>query len=138
MAKRVRNKVTNSGANTNSENNSDANTAFTQAPNTRFTSRGPGGFPVTGETMKASAQFMFNPNYGMPSIPICFYVTPASFRMFNQASMWNPSFYGMQHAFGGSSGGLMGGGGPGGIFFVPPNFGTTGNFFGHSTGTAGG
>ncbi|XP_073841369.1 serine protease nudel [Musca autumnalis] len=99
----------------------------------QFTSRGPvGGFPVTGETMKASAQFMFNPNYGVPSIPICFYVSPANVRMVNQVPLWTPSFFGMAGGFAGSSGG------PGGIFFVPQNFGTSGNFFGHSAGTAGG
>ncbi|XP_060656762.1 serine protease nudel [Drosophila nasuta] len=105
---------------------------FTASPSVQFTSRGPGGFPVSGETMKASAQFMFNPNFGMPSIPVCFYMTPANFRM----PMWSPtpSFMGMQSGhFGGSSNAA------GGIFFVPQQqFGPTGNFFGGSAGTAGG
>ncbi|KAH8302029.1 hypothetical protein KR044_001962 [Drosophila immigrans] len=105
---------------------------FTASPSVQFTSRGPAGFPVSGETMKASAQFMFNPNFGMPSIPVCFYMTPANFRM----PMWSPtpSFMGMQGAhFGGSSNAA------GGIFFVPQQqFGPTGNFFGGSAGTAGG
>ncbi|KAH8365787.1 hypothetical protein KR093_004396 [Drosophila rubida] len=105
---------------------------FTASPSVQFTSRGPAGFPVSGETMKASAQFMFNPNFGMPSIPVCFYMTPANFRM----PMWSPtpSFMGMQGAhFAGSSNAA------GGIFFVPQQqFGPTGNFFGGSAGTAGG
>ncbi|XP_046808532.1 serine protease nudel [Lucilia cuprina] len=112
--------------------------SYTQSSAVQFTSRAPvGGFPVTGETMKASAQFMFNPNFGAPTIPICFYVSPANLRMVNQVPLWTPSYFGMPGGFGGSSGGVMGGaGGPGGIFFVPQNFGTTGNFFGHTTGTA--
>ncbi|KAM8710459.1 hypothetical protein ACLKA7_017128 [Drosophila subpalustris] len=106
---------------------------FTASPSVQFTSRGPGGFPVSGETMKASAQFMFNPNFGMPSIPVCFYMTPANFRM----PMWSPtpSFMGMQ---GGHFGGSSNAGG-GGIFFVPQQqFGPTGNFFGGTAGSAGG
>ncbi|KAM7355778.1 serine protease nudel isoform 2-T2 [Cochliomyia hominivorax] len=112
--------------------------SYTQSSTVQFTSRGPGGvFPVTGETMKASAQFMFNPNFGMPTIPVCFYVSPANLRVMNQVPLWTPSYFGMPGGFGGSSGGVMGGaGGPGGIFFVPQNFGTTGNFFGHTSGTA--
>ncbi|KAH8418283.1 hypothetical protein KR222_011544, partial [Zaprionus bogoriensis] len=109
---------------------------FTASPSVQFTSRGPAGFPVSGETMKASAQFMFNPSFGMPSIPVCFYMTPANFRM----PMWSPtpSFMGMPAAhFGGSSNA------GGGIFFVPqqqpqPQFGPTGNFFAGSGGSAGG
>ncbi|XP_017080584.2 serine protease nudel [Drosophila eugracilis] len=104
---------------------------FTASPSVQFTSRAPGGFPVSGETMKASAQFMFNPNFGMPSIPVCFYMTPANFRM----PMWSntPTFMGMQGAhFGGSSN-------PGGgIFFVPQQFGPSGNFFGGSGGSGAG
>lgn len=108
---------------------------FTASPSVQFTSRGPGGFPVSGETMKASAQFMFNPQFGMPSIPVCFYMTPANFRM----PMWSPSpsFMGMSGAhFGGSSNA-----GGGGIFFVPQQhsqFGPSGNFFASSGGSAGG
>lgn len=108
---------------------------FTASPSVQFTSRAPGGFPVSGETMKASAQFMFNPNFGMmPSIPVCFYMTPANFRM----PMWSasPSFMGMQGGhFGGSSN--VGGNG-GGIFFVPQQFGPSGNFFGGSGGSGAG
>lgn len=107
---------------------------FTASPSVQFTSRGPAGFPVSGETMKASAQFMFNPNFGMPSIPVCFYMTPANFRM----PMWSPSpsFMGMQ---GGHFGGSSNAGNGGGIFFMPQQqFGPTGNFFGGSAGTAGG
>ncbi|XP_070070501.1 serine protease nudel [Drosophila takahashii] len=104
---------------------------FTASPSVQFTSRAPGGFPVSGETMKASAQFMFNPNFGMPSIPVCFYMTPANFRM----PMWSntPTFMGMQGShFGGSSN-------PGnGIFFVPQQFGPSGNFFGGSGGSGAG
>jgi len=104
---------------------------FTASPSVQFTSRAPGGFPVSGETMKASAQFMFNPNFGMPSIPVCFYMTPANFRM----PMWSntPTFMGMQGGhFGGSSN-------PGGgIFFVPQQFGPSGNFFGGSGGSGAG
>ncbi|XP_059216727.1 serine protease nudel [Stomoxys calcitrans] len=112
---------------------------YTQS-SVQFTSRGPvAGFPITGETMKASAQFMFNPSFGMPSIPVCFYVSPSNVRMVNQVPLWTPSIYGLQGGFGGSSGGVIGGGGgQGGIFFVPQNFGTTANFFGHSAGSAGG
>ncbi|TDG47498.1 hypothetical protein AWZ03_006090 [Drosophila navojoa] len=108
----------------------DSHEPYTASPTVQFTSRAPGGFPVSGETMKASAQFMFNPSFGMPSIPVCFYMTPANFRM----PMWSPtpSFMGMQSAqFGGSSN-------AGGIFFVPQQFGPSGNFFGGSAGTAGG
>lgn len=104
---------------------------FTASPSVQFTSRAPGGFPVSGETMKASAQFMFNPNFGMPSIPVCFYMTPANFRM----PMWSgsPTFMGMQGAhFGGSSNA------GGGIFFVPQQFGPSGNFFGGSGGSGSG
>ncbi|XP_017840080.1 serine protease nudel [Drosophila busckii] len=111
-----------------------ATETFTVSPGVQFTSRGPGGFPVSGETMKASAQFMFNPNFGMPSIPVCFYMTPANFRM----PMWSPTpnFMGMQGAhFAGPSNAGVGGGG--GIFFVPQQFGPSGNFFGGSAGTAG-
>lgn len=113
--------------------------AYTPA-SVQFTSRGPVGFPVTGETMKASAQFMFNPNFGVPSIPVCFYVSPSNVRMVNQVPLWTPSFFGVPGGgFGGSSGGVVGGaGGQSGVFFVPQNFGTTGNFFGHSTGSTGG
>ncbi|EDW78727.2 uncharacterized protein Dwil_GK12588 [Drosophila willistoni] len=106
---------------------------ITASPSLQFTSRGPGGggFPVSGETMKASAQFMFNPNFGMPSpfIPVCFYMTPANFRM----SMW-PTYAmgGMQTAgnFGGSSN-------AGGIFFVPQQqqqFAPSAGFFGGVSG----
>ncbi|KAH8305277.1 hypothetical protein KR018_010024, partial [Drosophila ironensis] len=104
---------------------------FTASPSVQFTSRAPGGFPVSGETMKASAQFMFNPNFGMPSIPVCFYMTPANFRM----PMWSasPSFMGMQ---GGHFGGSSNAGG--GIFFVPQQFGPSGNFFGGSGGSGSG
>ncbi|XP_030372778.1 serine protease nudel [Scaptodrosophila lebanonensis] len=144
MAKKMRNKMGVSGETGGASNPSNPVVApvpegetetFTSSPNVQFTSRGPGGFPVSGETMKASAQFMFNPNFGMPSIPVCFYMTPANFRM----PMWSPSYYGMQ---GGQFGGMNGGGampmgGPGGIFFVPNQFGTTANFFaGPSGGTA--
>ncbi|XP_075160655.1 serine protease nudel isoform X2 [Haematobia irritans] len=123
-----------------SESNQEA---YTQPP-VQFTSRGPvAGFPITGETMKASAQFMFNPSFGMPSIPVCFYVSPSNMRMVNQVPLWTPSVYGMQGGFGGSSAGIIGGGGgagggQNGIFFIPQNFGTTGNFFGHSAGSAAG
>ncbi|XP_017028686.1 serine protease nudel [Drosophila kikkawai] len=106
---------------------------FTASPSVQFTSRAPGGFPVSGETMKASAQFMFNPNFGMmPSIPVCFYMTPANFRM----PMWSasPSFMGMQG--GGHFGGAANNGG--GIFFVPQQFGPSGNFFGGSGGSGAG
>lgn len=138
MAKRIRDKGSSpAGAQPQSQPEPDPE-SHTQSSAVHFTSRGPvGGFPVTGETMKASAQFMFNPNFGMPTIPVCFYVSPANLRMVSQVPLWTSSYFGMPGGYGGSSGGLMGGaGGPGGIFFVPQNFGTTGNFFGHPTGTA--
>ncbi|XP_053955273.1 serine protease nudel isoform X2 [Anastrepha ludens] len=124
VAKRLRNKNTN----TESER-------FTPAPGQRFTSRGPGGFPVTGETMKATAQFLYNPNFGMPTIPICFYITPANFRMANQSPMWTPNYSNMASSF---ASGPMGFNVPNGIFFVPQNFGPTGNFFRQSGGTGAG
>ncbi|XP_037949020.1 serine protease nudel [Teleopsis dalmanni] len=137
MAKRLQNKE-NAGAPI-PENGSET---FTHPPAAQFTSRGPGGFPVTGETMKASAQFMFNPNFGPPTIPICFYVTPANFRMFNQPPMWSPPYVGSPANYGGSYGYFNpvagGGGGGGGVFFVPQNFGPSGNFFGPASATGGG
>nr|NP_523947.2 nudel [Drosophila melanogaster]P98159.2 RecName: Full=Serine protease nudel; Flags: Precursor [Drosophila melanogaster]AAF50656.1 nudel [Drosophila melanogaster] len=127
VALRMRNKV----ATMSDGETKEKGETFTASPSVQFTSRAPGGFPVSGETMKASAQFMFNPNFGMPSIPVCFYMTPANFRM----PMWSntPTFMGMQGAhFGGSSN-------PGaGIFFVPQQFGPSGNFFGGSGGSGAG
>ncbi|XP_017468639.1 PREDICTED: serine protease nudel [Rhagoletis zephyria] len=125
VAKRLRNKGANKDA-----------TAFTPAPGAQFTSRAPGVFPVTGETMKATAQFLYNPNFGMPTIPICFYITPANFRLANQSPMWTPAFQGMPG--GGFSSGPMGFNTPNGVFFVPQNFGPTGNFFGQTGGTGSG
>ncbi|XP_004525699.1 serine protease nudel isoform X2 [Ceratitis capitata] len=124
----VARRLLNKGMNTEEE-------PFTPAPNPQFTSRGPGGFPVTGETMKATAQFIYNPNFGMPTIPICFYITPANFRMANQSPMWSNNFAGMSGGFSNP----MGLNTPNGVFFVPQNFGPTGNFFGPSgsTGTGG-
>ena len=142
MAKYIRDKgISSAGLQTQAQSQSQSEPepeSNTQASTVQFTSRGPvAGFPVTGETMKASAQFLFNPNFGMPTIPVCFYVSPANVRMINQAPMWMPSFFGMPAGFAGSSSGLIGGGGGGsnGIVFVPQNFGTTGNFgnfFGHT------
>ncbi|BFF98991.1 serine protease nudel [Drosophila madeirensis] len=130
LCERMRNKVAamSDGAETKQKGET-----FTASPSVQFTSRAPGGFPVSGETMKASAQFMFNPNLGMPSIPVCFYMTPANFRM----PMWSaaPTFMGMQGAhFGGPSNN----GGGGGVFFVPQQFGPSGNFFGGSGGSGAG
>ncbi|XP_011186210.3 serine protease nudel [Zeugodacus cucurbitae] len=105
---------------------------FTPAPSSQFTSRGPGGFPVTGETMKATAQFLYNPNFGMPTIPICFYITPANFRISNQHPMWSSNFQGMPSSY---TSGPMSFNTPNGVFFVPQNVGPTGNFFGQTGGT---
>ncbi|XP_055842461.1 serine protease nudel [Episyrphus balteatus] len=124
LAKQTRSKVTSSP-----EQSED----ITPSPNIQFTSRGP-GFPVTGETMKASAQFFINPNFGVPSIPVCFYITPASFRMMMQP-FWSP-FFGMQGLGGGGNTGGSGNSGNGGVFIVPPSFGNmqnSGNFFGHTS-----
>ena len=139
MAKYIRDKgISSAGLQSQVQSQSEPETeSNTESSTVQFTSRGPvGGFPVTGETMKASAQFLFNPNFGMPTIPVCFYISPANIRMINQAPMWTPSYFGMPGGFAGSSGGLIGGGGGGGgsngIVFVPQNFGTTGNFFGHT------
>ncbi|XP_017135942.1 serine protease nudel [Drosophila miranda] len=130
LCERMRNKV---AAMADGEQTKQKGETFTASPSVQFTSRAPGGFPVSGETMKASAQFMFNPNLGMPSIPVCFYMTPANFRM----PMWSaaPTFMGMQGAhFGGPSNN----GGGGGVFFVPQQFGPSGNFFGGSSGSGAG
>ncbi|XP_018802271.1 PREDICTED: serine protease nudel [Bactrocera latifrons] len=109
--------------------------SFTPAPSSQFTSRGPGGFPVTGETMKATAQFLYNPNFGMPTIPICFYITPANFRVSNQHPMWTPNFQGMPVSY---TSGPMSFNTPNGVFFVPQNVGPTGSFFGQTGGTGNG
>ncbi|SPP87604.1 serine protease nudel isoform X2 [Drosophila guanche] len=130
LCERMRNKV---AAMSDVAETKQMGETFTASPSVQFTSRAPGGFPVSGETMKASAQFMFNPNLGMPSIPVCFYMTPANFRM----PMWSaaPTFMGMQGAhFGGPSNN----GGGGGVFFVPQQFGPSGNFFGGSGGSGAG
>ncbi|XP_020801689.1 serine protease nudel [Drosophila serrata] len=130
VALKMRNKV---APNVGDGETKEKGETFTASPSVQFTSRAPGGFPVSGETMKASAQFMFNPNFGMmPSIPVCFYMTPANFRM----PMWSasPSFMGMQ---GGHFGGAANNAG-GGIFFVPQQFGPSGNFFGGSGGSGAG
>lgn len=108
---------------------------------THFTSRGPlNSFPVTGETIKASAQFLFNPTFGLPTMPICFYATPAHMRM---VPMWSSPFFSMTDGFGGS-----GGGGnianlqnslnsANGLFVIPPNAGSgAGNFFGPTSAAA--
>ncbi|EDV41196.1 uncharacterized protein Dana_GF10896 [Drosophila ananassae] len=131
LCERVAQKMRNRGSALTEGEAKEKGETFTASPSVQFTSRAPGGFPVSGETMKASAQFMFNPNFGMPSIPVCFYMTPANFRM----PMWSgsPAFMGMQGAhFGGSSNA------GGGIFFVPQQFGPSGNFFGGSGGSGSG
>ncbi|XP_067643607.1 serine protease nudel isoform X1 [Eurosta solidaginis] len=128
VAKRLRNR----GGYRNSTN-------VTPPPSSHFTSRGPGGFPVTGETMKATAQFLYNPNFGMPTIPICFYLTPANFRMVNQSPMWGQgfqSFQGMQNNFMNTQ---MGMNMNNGVFFVPQqSFGPTAGFFAQTGATGGG
>lgn len=125
MARRLQNKGTHIVSDT-----------FTPAPSSQFTSRGPGGFPVTGETMKATAQFLYNPNFGMPTIPICFYLTPANFRVSNQHPMWSSYFQGMPVSY---TSGPMSFNTPNGFFFLPQNVGPTANFFGQtgSTGIGG-
>ncbi|XP_055376731.1 serine protease nudel [Condylostylus longicornis] len=50
-----------------------------------------GVFPVTGETIKATAQFMVNPNYGIPSTPLCFASNPSNFKTFFQPIIWQQS-----------------------------------------------
>ncbi|XP_055910873.1 serine protease nudel [Eupeodes corollae] len=131
LAKQTRSKVTSNPEQQQQQQQMDD---ITPSPNIQFTSRGP-GFPVTGETMKASAQFFINPNFGMPSIPVCFYITPASFRMMMQP-FWSP-FFGMHGMGGGSgSGGNSGNSGSGGVFIIPPSFGNmqnSGNFFGQTS-----
>lgn len=104
------------------------NEVFTPSPHVQFTSRGPGGFPVTGETIKASAQFLFNPNYATPTIPICFFATPANFRMMGNPFM-NTNFMGGGQSmffnnpgtFGGSNSFVNGGNG---LFLVPQGLGS--------------
>lgn len=102
------------------------NEPFTPSPNVQFTSRGP-GFPVTGETIKASAQFLFNPNYATPTIPICFFATPANFRMMGNPFMNNmmgggqSMYFNNQGSFGGSSNLVSGGNG---LFLVPQGLGS--------------
>lgn len=102
---------------------------FTPSPHIQFTSRGP-GFPVTGETIKASAQFLFNPNYATPTIPICFFTTPANFRMMGNPFMNSNLMGGGQSMFlnpnnaapfGGSNSFVNGGNG---LFLVPQGFGS--------------
>lgn len=103
---------------------------FTPSPNVQFTSRGP-GFPVTGETIKASAQFLFNPNYATPTIPICFFATPSNFRMISNPFM-NTNLMGggqsmffnnhNQGSFGGGGSSFVNGGN--GLFLVPQGLGS--------------
>lgn len=104
------------------------NDMFTPNPNVQFTSRGP-GFPVTSETMKASAHFVFNPNFATPTIPICFYVTPANYGMMGNPYMnynlmgggGQPMFLNSPGNFGMNSGFVNGGNG---LFMVPQGFGS--------------
>lgn len=108
-----------------------------------FTSRGPmGSFPVTGETIKASAQFLFNPTFGLPSMPICFYATPAHMRMM---PMWTSPLFTLGDGFGSSAAGGSAGNLPSSpnsfnnIFFVPSNAGAgpvSGSLFGPTNNAA--
>uniref|UniRef100_T1GX86 Uncharacterized protein n=1 Tax=Megaselia scalaris TaxID=36166 RepID=T1GX86_MEGSC len=101
------------------------NELFTPSPHVQFTSRGP-GFPVTGETIKASAQFLFNPNYATPTIPICFFASPANLRMLGNP-LFNSNFMGSSqsnlynnaNAFGFGNNFVSNGNG---FFFVPQGF----------------
>lgn len=75
-------------------------TAFGGTPNSggvqihsiqnQFTSRGPQQTPMTGESMKASAQVLMNPGLSYMSNPVCFHAIPIQqFRSYIPQQMWN-------------------------------------------------
>lgn len=68
-------KLQNKAGATNTKNKLPAGSAFMSNPTSQFTSHGSTTVPVTGETMKASAQIVYNPGFGMMQAPTC--VNPA-------------------------------------------------------------